>query len=62
MVKYILSTGGLKTTQSNAERKRKKTEVYQKYDLKLIELNDDDISNLDDHLPKMLLKYGIKVY
>ena len=36
--------------------------MQQKYGFKLIELNDSDISNLDDHLPKKLLKYGIKVY
>ena len=45
-----------------AERKKVKIEIYKKYDFKLIELNDSDISNLDDHLPKKLLKYGIKVY
>jgi hypothetical protein len=45
-----------------AERKKAKIEIYKKYDFKLIELNDNDISNLDDHLPKKLLKYGIKVY
>ena len=44
------------------ERKKIKLEIYKKYDLKLIELDDNDIANLDDHLPKKLLKYGIKVY
>jgi hypothetical protein len=44
------------------ERKKIKLEIYKKYDLKLIELDDNDISNLDDHLPRKLLKYGIKVY
>ncbi|MEK6953305.1 MAG: hypothetical protein AABX29_09930 [Nanoarchaeota archaeon] len=45
-----------------AKRKQIKIEIYKKYDLKLIELNDSDISNLDDTLPKKLLKFGIKVY
>ncbi|HLP13820.1 MAG TPA: hypothetical protein VK177_17940 [Flavobacteriales bacterium] len=45
-----------------AERKKIKLEIYKKYDFKLIELNDEDISNLDDHLPKKLLKFNIKVY
>lgn len=45
-----------------SERKKVKIEIYRKYDFKLIELSDSDISNLDDHLPKKLLKYGIKVY
>jgi hypothetical protein len=44
------------------ERKKVKLEIYKKYDFKLIELTDEDILNLDDHLPKKLLKFGIKVY
>lgn len=53
---------GLENDPKYAERKEAKIEIYRKYDFKLIELNDSDISNLDDHLPKKLLKYGIKVY
>ncbi len=53
---------GMEDDPKYAERKKVKMEIYKKYDFKLIELNDSDISNLDDHLPKKLLKYGIKVY
>ena len=53
---------GMENDPKYAERKKVKLEIYKKYDFKLIELNDSDISNLDDHLPKKLLKYGIKVY
>jgi hypothetical protein len=53
---------GMEDDPKYAERKKIKIEIYKKYDFKLIELNDTDISNLDDHLPKKLLKYGIKVY
>lgn len=53
---------GMENDPKYAERKKVKMEIYKKYDFKLIELNDSDISNLDDHLPKKLLKYGIKVY
>ena len=53
---------GMEDDPKYAERKKVKKEIYQKYDFKLIELNDSDISNLDDRLPKKLLKYGIKVY
>lgn len=42
--------------------KKNKIEIYKKYDFRLIELNDTDILNLDDHLPKKLLKFNIKVY
>lgn len=53
---------GMEGDPKYAERKKAKIDIYKKYDFKLIELNDADISNLDDHLPKKLLKYGIKVY
>jgi hypothetical protein len=53
---------GMEDDPKYAERKKVKIEIYKKYDFKLIELNDSDISNLDDYLPKKLLKYGIKVY
>jgi len=43
-------------------RKKAKQAIYKKYDVKLIELHDADIANLDDHLPKKLLKFNIKVY
>lgn len=53
---------GMEDDPKYDERKKAKIEIYRKYDFKLIELNDSDIANLDDHLPKKLLKYGIKVY
>lgn len=53
---------GMEDDPKYAERKKKKIEIYKKHDFNLIELTDADISNLDDHLPKKLLKYGIKVY
>lgn len=53
---------GMESDPKYSERKKAKIKIYNKYDLKLIELNDVDLSNLDDHLPKKLLKYGIKVY
>lgn len=53
---------GMEDDPKYAERKKQKIEIYKKYDFKLIELNDNDISNLDDYLPKKLLKFNIKVY
>jgi hypothetical protein len=53
---------GMEDDPKYAARKKVKIEIYKKYDFKLIELNDSDISNLDDYLPKKLLKYGIRVY
>ncbi len=60
--KVYIEFWGMESDPKYLERKKRKIEIYQKYDLKLIELNDSDISNLDDILPKKLLKYGIKVY
>jgi len=60
--KVYIEFWGMESDQKYLERKKIKLEIYKKYDLKLIELDDNDISNLDDHLPKKLLKYGIKVY
>jgi hypothetical protein len=60
--KVYIEYWGLETDQKYLERKQKKLEIYKKHEIPLIELNDHDISNLDDHLPKKLLKFGIKVY
>jgi len=53
---------GMENDPKYAERKKVKIEIYKKYNFKLIELNDSDILNLDDYLPKKLLKFNIKVY
>jgi len=53
---------GMESDPKYAERKKAKIEIYKKYDFKLIELNDTDIANIDDFLPKKLLKFNIKVY
>lgn len=53
---------GMENDPSYVERKKKKIEIYKKHEFSLIELNDTDVSNLDDILPKKLLKFGIKVY
>jgi len=43
-------------------RKQQKQEIYKKYGFNLIELNDQDVQNLDDILPRLLLKYGVQSY
>jgi Mn-dependent DtxR family transcriptional regulator/energy-converting hydrogenase A subunit M len=42
-------------------RKKMKLELYKKNDLKLIELTENDVMNLDDKLPPKLRNFGIKV-
>lgn len=43
-------------------RKKVKIGIYEKYGFNLIQLKDEDVQNLDDILPRMLLKYGIQAY
>jgi len=43
-------------------RKLEKLDFYKKYNFNLIELEDKDIADLDNALPKMLLKYGVQTY
>ncbi len=60
--KVYIEYWGMESDPKYADRKKKKIEIYKKHDINLIELTDSDIQNLDDHLPKKLLKFGIKVY
>ncbi|MEM6428230.1 MAG: glycerol kinase [Deinococcota bacterium] len=43
-------------------RKQTKIELYKKYGFNLIELQDKEVQNLDDILPRLLLKYGVQAY
>lgn len=43
-------------------RKKKKQDLYAKYGFNLIELVDKDVQNLDDILPRLLLKHGVQAY
>ncbi len=52
---------GLENDEKYLERKKKKLELYKSNELPLIELNDEDIQNLDDVLPRKLLWFKIKV-
>jgi len=60
--KVYIEFWGMEDDEKYSERKRKKIEFYKKNEIPLIELNDNDILNLDDHLPRKLKDYGIKVY
>lgn len=42
-------------------RKKQKIALYKKYNLSLIEIDDKDISNLDDILPQKILRFGIQM-
>jgi len=43
-------------------RKQKKQAIYQEYNFNLIELTDEEVLNLDDILPRLLLKFGVQAY
>lgn len=42
--------------------KDKKIAVYKKYGFRLIELFEADVQNLDNILPRLLLKFGVQAY
>jgi hypothetical protein len=60
--KVYIEYWGMENDPKYLERKKIKLELYKKSEVNLIEINDDEIMNLDDYLPKKLLKFGIKVY
>lgn len=60
--KVYIEFWGMESDPKYAARKEQKKSIYEKYGLNLVELNDDDIINLDDVLPKLLLKHGITTY
>ncbi|SDK43212.1 hypothetical protein SAMN05421823_102719 [Catalinimonas alkaloidigena] len=58
---FYIEYWGLENDAKYQERKKVKQAVYAANNLNLIELDDRHIENLEDHLPKMLLKFGIRV-
>ena len=55
--KIYIEFWGLEDDEAYIKRKEQKIELYKKYNLNLIEIDNDKIGNLDDHLPKELLKF-----
>ncbi|MCK4440773.1 MAG: hypothetical protein KAU90_02120 [Sulfurovaceae bacterium] len=60
--KIYIEYWGYENQEKYLKRKKIKQNIYKKYKFNLIELNDKDVQNLDDILPKKLLKFGIKSY
>ncbi|MDO8989199.1 MAG: hypothetical protein Q7U91_06160 [Sideroxyarcus sp.] len=60
--KVYLEFWGLENDPKYLARKKQKIEIYSKYGFNLIELSDKEVQNLDDHLPRLLLKYGVQAY
>lgn len=60
--KVYIEYWGYENDEKYLNRKKQKQDIYIKYNLNLIELEDKDIQNLDDVLPKYLLKFGIQTF
>lgn len=59
--KIYVEFWGLENDPAYAERKKIKQEIYKKYDFNLIELKDEDVFNIDDVMPRLLLKYNVSI-
>ncbi len=53
---------GQEKSPADIQRKLARKEIYQAANLKLIELNEKDLNQLDDILPKLLLQHDVDVY
>lgn len=60
--KVYIEFWGLENEPKYQARKTEKKAIYERYGFNLIELGDSDVQNLDDILPKHLLKYGVQAY
>ena len=59
--KIYIEFWGYEDDEVYIKRKEQKIELYKKYGLNLIEIDNDKIGNLDDYLPKELLKFGVSL-
>lgn len=60
--KVYVEYWGMENDSKYLARKKQKIEIYKKYGFNLIELSDKEVQNLDDVLPRLLLKYGVQAY
>lgn len=60
--KVYIEFWGMENDEKYRARKQEKIALYRKYDFHLIELRDEDVSNIDDVLPGLLLRHDIKSY
>ena len=57
--KIYIEFWGYEEDEKYLARKQKKLELYKKYNLNLIEIDNNTINNIDDFLPRELLKFGV---
>ena len=58
--KIYIEFWGFENDSKYLHRKKIKQDIYSKYNFNLIELEDKEVMNLDDILPRMLLKFGVQ--
>lgn len=58
--KVYIEYWGLDANPRYSERKAEKQELYRRNGLNLLELDEEDIKNLDDVLPRKLLRFNIQ--
>ena len=54
--KVYIEYWGYENSEKYLQRKKQKLELYSKYGFNLIELNETDVQNLDDVLPKKIIE------
>ena len=59
--KVYIEYWGYESDPKYLARKREKVEIYEKYGFQLIQLNNKEISTLDDVLPRKLRGFGIEI-
>ena len=57
--KIYIEFWGYENDEKYLTRKNKKIELYKKYNLNLIQIDNNTINNIDDFLPKELLRFGL---
>ena len=60
--KIYIEFWGYDNDERYLKRKKAKQDIYKKYGFNLIELTDEEVLNIDDILPRLLLKYGVQAY
>ena len=59
--KVYVEFWGLEDDEAYIKRKEQKIELYKKYNLNLIEIDNNTINKIDDYLPKEILKFCVSL-
>lgn len=59
--RVYIEVWGMEEVAAYAHRMREKLAIYRRNDLRLIELKGTELNSLDDHLPRLLRDFGIRI-